>query len=93
MDSYFDEVIMNVCVDDIREALPILRRIRAAGYKLNFHVDHKTSNSRMYCFPAIRVDVKMQDAACRFEQVGTKELPVYDVMCDGDLGELDELTA
>ena len=86
----FDEANIELAVDDLREVIPVLRRIRAAGHVLLHHADCPETNTRLYIFKTIRVDVVLRGASCRFEKIGVEERPVYSVIC-GDGVSADNL--
>lgn len=91
--SRFDsEIQFKVYVDDLKDAVPAMRALRAAGHKLRRHFDSPQTRMRGYCFDGgIRLDANLVGSACRFEVVGTEEKPVYNIVCgDGSPADLTE---
>jgi len=81
-------------VESFAQAVPVLRAIRKAGYKmLSNGQNHFEMRRRYWTFAGkIIVDATLpasDDATCRRVQVGTKEEPVYEWHCD-DGSDADE---
>jgi len=86
------EAWIHLRTGDIREIVPIIRRIRAAGHPLQYHYDVEDNGWRCYKMGKILAiaDIVSKGGVCRMEIVGTKEVPVYKIVCD-DGAEVDDL--
>lgn len=87
---------IHVRVTDFQEIVPILRRIRTAGYKMDHQYDVDANGWKVWHFVGIKVIAEVgreEGARCRIEQVGVEETPVYKIVCDEEIGDLAEVAA
>ena len=74
-------------VQSMAQAVPVIRELRRRGYKISHHVDSPPT-SRCYHMGKLHLYVSLpvsEGAACRFEQVGTREVPVYELRCNDEV--------
>lgn len=78
---------------DMRTSLALRRLLTRAGYRLqgdpctNSHGHHYTYNLPEDSVSGIELSVfpfASDDAICRRVKVGTQEVPVYEIVCDGE---------
>jgi hypothetical protein len=73
-----------VHLETVAAATEILRDVRRAfGLKLESREDEPAASKIVWTFGAVTVYATLTGAACKFVQVGTKQVPVYEVRCEG----------
>jgi len=78
-------------LDDIRQVIPLLKRLRELGFKCRKVEDYPEIKRRSYDCGEIKVLAFLrweEGATCRFEQVGVKEEPVYKLVCGDKKGDV-----
>ena len=81
--------LLNIYTKDFSVVLPILRELRRRGYKVKSFFDYEEMGRRTYDLGDIKVSVFLPtgdtapDAKCRMVKVGTKEVDVLKMQCDG----------
>lgn len=86
------ETRVDVYLDDYRQIVPYLRELAGRGYHPTrfsplYETDDKTT--RCYSRNNMKIWVHLTGKGCQRVQVGTKEIPVWEIQC----GETAEQTA
>jgi hypothetical protein len=79
-------------LDDMREVVPVLKAVRALGYKSKGFEDYPELKRRKFDCGDVQVLAFLKwegGTKCEFKQTGTKQQPVYELVCDGEKVEIE----
>lgn len=68
-------------LDDLREIVPFLQTLAKRGYRGTGFYENDEKTCRCYTRGEIKVWVYLTGQKCRRVQVGTKQVPVYEILC------------